>query len=93
MHHILKIQDLTVRFDALEALSSLDMEVEPGSIRGLIGPNGAGKTTVFNVISGFIRPSKGTISFNGKEIANLKPYKITSLGVARTFQILNFLGT
>ncbi len=92
MSHILKIQDLTVRFHALEALSSLDMEVEPGSIRGLIGPNGAGKTTVFNVISGFIRPSKGTISFNGKEIANLKPYKITSLGVARTFQNIKLFG-
>jgi branched-chain amino acid transport system ATP-binding protein len=92
MKNILTIKNLTVRFDALQALSSLDMEVLPGSIMGLIGPNGAGKTTVFNVVSGFIRPQEGSISFHGKEIAGLKPYKITSLGVARTFQNVRLFG-
>lgn len=86
MTDVLVIQNLTVCFDALEAVSGLRMEVEPGAITGLIGPNGAGKTTVFNAISGFVRPAEGTISFLGRDIAHLKPYKITSLGIARTFQ-------
>ncbi len=92
MTNIMTIKNLTVRFDALEALSSLDMEVASGSIVGLIGPNGAGKTTVFNVLSGFIRPHEGSISFHGKEIARLKPYKITSLGMSRTFQNIRLFG-
>ncbi len=86
MTDILAVQNLTVRFDGLQAVSELEMQVEPQTIRGLIGPNGAGKTTVFNAISGFVEPSGGSIFFLGKEIANLEPYKITSLGITRTFQ-------
>ena len=86
MTDILAVQNLTVRFDGLQAVSELEMQVEPQTIRGLIGPNGSGKTTVFNVISGFVEPSEGSILFLGKEIANLEPYKITSFGIARTFQ-------
>jgi branched-chain amino acid transport system ATP-binding protein len=92
MENILSIQNLTVRFHALEAVSRLCMEVEHGAIRGLIGPNGAGKTTVFNAISGFVRPASGSIFFLGKEIARLKPYNITSLGIARTFQNIKLFG-
>ncbi|HEY7535835.1 MAG TPA: ABC transporter ATP-binding protein [Thermodesulfobacteriota bacterium] len=92
MKDILAIKNLTVRFDGLQALSGLDMQVQTGSIMGLIGPNGAGKTTVFNTISGFIRPSEGSISFYEKEIANIKPYKIVSLGLARTFQNIRLFG-
>ncbi len=92
MKDILVIKNLTVRFLALQAVSDLQMEVDPGTIRGLIGPNGAGKTTVFNTISGFVRPAEGTISFLGREIAHLKPYKITSLGIARTFQNIRLFG-
>ncbi|MBI2486952.1 MAG: ABC transporter ATP-binding protein [Deltaproteobacteria bacterium] len=92
MKDILTIKNLTVRFLALQAVSDLQMEVEPGTIRGLIGPNGAGKTTVFNTISGFVRPAEGSISFIGNEIAHLKPYKIASLGIARTFQNIRLFG-
>lgn len=86
MGNILKIDSLTVLFHALKAVSGFSMEVEPGTIRGIIGPNGAGKTTIFNAISGFIRPSAGTIYFFQKEVTRLDPQKIASLGIARTFQ-------
>ncbi|HXG31451.1 MAG TPA: ATP-binding cassette domain-containing protein, partial [Thermodesulfobacteriota bacterium] len=92
MKSILSIKNLTVRFHALQAVSKLEMEVEPGTIRGLIGPNGAGKTTVFNAISGFLRASEGSISFLGREISRLKPHEITSLGIARTFQNIRLFG-
>jgi branched-chain amino acid transport system ATP-binding protein len=86
MGDILKIDNLTVLFHALKAVSGFSMEVESGTIRGIIGPNGAGKTTIFNAISGFIRPAAGTISFLQKEVTRLDPQKIASLGIARTFQ-------
>lgn len=92
MKSILSIKNLTVRFHALQAVSKLEMEVEPETIRGLIGPNGAGKTTVFNAISGFLRASEGSISFLGREISRLKPHEITSLGIARTFQNIRLFG-
>jgi branched-chain amino acid transport system ATP-binding protein len=92
MKTILEIQNLVVRFHALRAVYGLDMEVEPRTITGLIGPNGAGKTTVFNAISGFVELAEGSISFLGKEITNLKPHEIASLGVARTFQNIRLFG-
>ncbi len=92
MKNILAIQDLTVNFHALKAVSSLHMEVEPETIRGIIGPNGAGKTTVFNTISGFVSPAVGSISFLRRDITKLEPHKITSLGVARTFQNIKLFG-
>jgi branched-chain amino acid transport system ATP-binding protein len=92
MKDILTIENLSVRFHALKAVSGLDMEVEPGTIRGIIGPNGAGKTTLFNAISGFIRPIVGSISFLGREITKFEPHKITSLGIARTFQNIRLFG-
>ncbi len=92
MGNILKVENLTVRFHALKAVSGFGMEVEPGTIRGIIGPNGAGKTTVFNAISGFVKPASGTISFLQKEIMKLDPHKITSLGIARTFQNIKLFG-
>lgn len=86
MRNILKIENLTVHFHALRAVSGFSMEVESGAIRGIIGPNGAGKTTVFNAISGFVKPVAGSIYFLQKEVTKLAPHKITSLGIARTFQ-------
>ena len=68
------------------ALDGVDLRVEEGRILGLIGPNGAGKTTVFNVASGFYKPSQGSVVFKGKDTRGLKPHKVTALGVARTFQ-------
>lgn len=83
---LLNIQNLGMRFGGLLALEDFCLEVPEGALYGLIGPNGAGKTTVFNLISGFLRPSRGRISLNGAEITRLPPHRITCLGVARTFQ-------
>jgi branched-chain amino acid transport system ATP-binding protein len=77
---------ITKRFGGLVALDNVDFNVDEGEIVGLIGPNGAGKTTLFNVVSGTFPPTKGTIKFEGKNIAGLGAYKICKLGIARTFQ-------
>ncbi|MDF0725543.1 ABC transporter ATP-binding protein [Cytobacillus sp. S13-E01] len=83
---ILEINDVTLRFGGVTALDHVSYEVQEGEIFSLIGPNGAGKTSMLNCISGLYRPSKGTISFRGEEITNLKPHKRTALGIARAFQ-------
>jgi len=77
---------VTKRFGGLVALNNVDFNVDEGEIVGLIGPNGAGKTTLFNIISGTFPPTKGTIKFEGKNIAGLGAHKICKLGIARTFQ-------
>lgn len=82
----LVIENLTVRFGGLVAVSDFNMEVRPGEIVGLIGPNGAGKTTVFNCISRFYRPNEGRISWEGQIITNRPPQDMLKLGIARTFQ-------
>jgi branched-chain amino acid transport system ATP-binding protein len=84
--NLLNIQNLGMHFGGLSALEDFCLEVPEGGLYGLIGPNGAGKTTVFNLISGFLKPSRGRISLNGAEITRLPPHRITYLGVARTFQ-------
>jgi branched-chain amino acid transport system ATP-binding protein len=78
---------LTKNFGGLFAVNALDLEVETGEILGLIGPNGAGKTTVFNLITGFLKPTTGQILFQGEDIVGRKPHSITEIGIARTFQI------
>lgn len=83
---MLKTSRLTKTFGGLAAVSNLDLEMTQGELVGLIGPNGAGKTTVFNLLTGVYTPSDGEILFNGKSLVNLRPYQITSRGVARTFQ-------
>ena len=83
---ILEVKNLTKKFGGLTAVNDFSFEIHRGEFVGLIGPNGAGKTTVFNLISGFEKPSSGTIRFDGIDITGLKPYKIVNLGVARTFQ-------
>ncbi len=85
---MLKGVHITKRFGGLVALSSLEFEVEEGTIVGLIGPNGSGKTTLFNLISGFYKPEQGSLLFNGTEITRLKPFEIARLGIGRTFQIV-----
>ena len=69
------------------AVNDLDMEVVEGQIHGLIGPNGSGKTTVFNLVSGFLRPSRGKVIWQGRDITNMPTHRITKLGLARTFQL------
>ncbi len=85
---LLEISDLTKDFGGLRAVSRLSFAVEPGEILGLIGPNGAGKTTVFNLITGFHRPTAGQIRLAGASLVGLKPHAVTRRGVARTFQIV-----
>ena len=75
-----------MRFGGLLALEDLYLAVPEGGLYGLIGPNGAGKTTVFNLISGFLKPTEGRIFWNRAEITGRPPHRITALGIARTFQ-------
>ena len=88
--NILTVKNLTKNFGGLCANSNVNLEVRPQELVGLIGPNGAGKTTLFNMLTGVYEPSEGEILFapNGKEIKlnGRKPYKVTKLGIARTFQ-------
>jgi len=77
---------LRKEFGGVIAVSDVDFKVEKGSITGLIGPNGAGKTTLFNNITGLDTPTEGCVFFKGMDITNLASYKITRLGIARTFQ-------
>jgi branched-chain amino acid transport system ATP-binding protein len=77
---------LTKKFGGVTAVSSVNLAIPEGDIVGLIGPNGAGKTTFFNVISGIMPPTSGDLFFDGRKITGMKPYRITRLGMARTFQ-------
>ncbi len=88
---MLETQRLTKHFGGLTAINSLDLTVNGGEIVGLIGPNGAGKTTFFNLVTGFLRPSNGKITFDGKDIVGLKPHTIARLGMVRTFQLVRLL--
>ena len=84
---LLETRNLTKRFDGLAAVNGVDLTVGEGEIVGLIGPNGAGKTTCFNLLSGFLRPTAGTISFDGRDITGLRSHRIVQLGLVRTFQL------
>ena len=83
---LLEIKNLTISFGGLVAIERLDLVVNAGEIIGLIGPNGAGKTTVFNCISRFYTPSRGSIYFQGRDILRAASHEIIRLGIARTFQ-------
>jgi branched-chain amino acid transport system ATP-binding protein len=83
---LLVVRNVTMRFGGLTAVKSLNMTIPQQSLYGLIGPNGAGKTTVFNVLTGVYCPTEGEITFDGGRIEKKKPYEITKLGAARTFQ-------
>ena len=84
---MLEVSSLTMRFDGLVAVNTVDMAVAEGEILGLIGPNGAGKTTLFNVVAGVFPPTAGTVTFAGMRIDGRSPDQICKLGLARTFQI------
>ena len=83
---ILQAKHVTIRFGGLTAVADFNLEIGPHDLVGLIGPNGAGKTTIFNMLTGVYKPTEGEILVEGKPTADLKPYQITSLGLARTFQ-------
>jgi len=82
----LELRNVTKTFGKLAALEDIDLKVEPGEILGIVGPNGSGKTTLINVISGYFRPTRGEILFNSKKISGLRPDRIASQGIIRTFQ-------
>jgi len=93
---ILEGKKVTKNFGGLTAVKDIDIDIQPGEIRGLIGPNGAGKTTLFNLITGIYPPTKGEVIFDGEDILAVKsmgfrkrqrkPYEITQAGIGRTFQ-------
>ncbi|HYM60600.1 MAG TPA: ABC transporter ATP-binding protein [Thermoanaerobaculia bacterium] len=83
---LLDARNVTIRFGGLTAVANFDVAVRAHELAGLIGPNGAGKTTIFNLLTGVYKPTEGTIHIAGIPTADLKPYDITALGVARTFQ-------
>ena len=90
---LLEVRRLSKHFGGLRALSDVDFEIAPGEIVGLIGPNGAGKSTLINAITGVHPPDAGTIRFDGRDLAGLPPDRITRLGIGRTFQIPQPLGS
>jgi branched-chain amino acid transport system ATP-binding protein len=83
---LLEVADVSKRFGGLRAVDGVSFEVAAGSVVGLIGPNGAGKTTIFNLITGNHSVDEGAVRFEGRPITGLRPHRIVSLGIARTFQ-------
>lgn len=86
MAAVLTVEGLAKSFAGVRALDGVDVEVHEGEILGLVGPNGSGKTTLFNCVTGFVRPTAGTVIWKGRNITQLAPDQIARLGVVRTFQ-------
>ena len=84
---MLHISNVSKSFGGIKALNDVSLNIEKGKITALIGPNGAGKTTLFNVINGSLKPDKGNITLNDRNITGLDPHELFSRGVLRTFQI------
>ena len=84
---VLAVRNLTKRFGSLVAVRDISLTVDAGELRAVIGPNGAGKTTFFNLVSGFLAPSTGSILFDGRDITGMPAHQRVGLGMARTFQI------
>jgi ABC-type branched-subunit amino acid transport system ATPase component len=84
---LLEVNDLRHRFGGVTALDGADLSVEQGRITGLIGPNGAGKTTLFNAVTGALRPSAGSVHFDGTDVTGWRPDRLAGVGLSRTFQI------
>ena len=89
----LEIDQLTMQFGGLVAVNEVSISIKKGEIHGLIGPNGSGKTTIFNVLSGYYKPTGGKISFEGRVISGLPAHQITAAGFARTFQNMRLFKT
>ena len=88
MSPFFECREISKTFGGIEALTHIDLKVEPNSITGVIGPNGAGKTTLFNIISGALLPTAGEVVFKGKKISGMGPARVCRLGVARTYQLV-----
>ncbi len=88
MSPFFECREISKTFGGIEALTHIDLKVQPNSITGVIGPNGAGKTTLFNIISGALLPTAGEVVFKGKKISGMGPARVCRLGVARTYQLV-----
>jgi branched-chain amino acid transport system ATP-binding protein len=88
MTTVLEARGVSKRFGGLVAVDTLDYTLEAQSIASIIGPNGAGKTTFFNVVTGYYKPTTGTLTFDGHEIGGMRPNRLTRIGIARTFQTI-----
>ncbi len=86
MPPLLQLDRVTIRFGGLTAVSEVSATVDERELVGLIGPNGAGKTTLFNMVTGVYQPTEGSIAFDGRPTAGLRPFDLTARGIARTFQ-------
>jgi len=84
----LAVRDLRRDFGGVRAVDGVEFDVRQGEIVGLIGPNGAGKTTLFNLVSGYLRPTRGTIALFGEDVTGLSPFRLARRGVSRTFQVV-----
>jgi len=82
----LEVKNLTLYFGGVVAIDDVDVSVQTGELLAIIGPNGAGKTSLLNSITGYYKPQKGTMTFNGQDIFHLSTHHLTSLGIGRTFQ-------
>lgn len=86
---LLETKNLSMRFGGLSALEGVNISIEEGQVFGIIGPNGAGKSTCLNVITGFLKPSEGSVFYKGESITFKKPHEIAEKGIIRTFQIMS----
>ena len=86
MSELLELRRLCKNFSGLHVLKDIDLTVRAGERRAIIGPNGAGKTTLFNVVSGELQPSSGSVLFEGQEVTGKAPNQMWAVGLARTFQ-------
>jgi branched-chain amino acid transport system ATP-binding protein len=87
MTALLEVNDVTKRFGGLTAVKNATFTLQKGEFTGILGPNGAGKTTLFNMLTGFMAPTSGAVTFNGEALQGLAPYKVVNRGMARTFQL------
>ena len=85
---MLEVKGIRKGFGGVTAVDGVSVDVEENSLLGIIGPNGSGKTTLVNMITGFVRPDKGSIRFRGREVAGLAPYRVANLGIGRAFQMV-----
>ena len=89
---ILTVDNVSVRFGGVQALSKASLTIRPRRITGVIGPNGSGKSTLFNAVTGVTRADSGSIRFQGRDITRLGPHRINHLGIGRTFQLTRLFG-
>ena len=90
---LLEVQNCSLRFGGISALTDVSLRINEGELVGLIGPNGAGKTSLFNILTGVYRPTEGEILFEGRSTAGMPPHRINTLGMARTFQNIRLFGS